>query len=102
MITQNGSQYASENIFDFMGGSYDSLFALPFGSLINNFASNSYTISSIPNTLGGIRASIVNFWTSTTTGLDGSLFPSFIRISGTLNAYETRNVTSIAVIFDNL
>ena len=85
-----------------MGGSYDSLFNVPYGSLINNFASNSYTISSIPNTLGGLTASIINFWTSTTAGLDGTKFPSFIRIAGTLNAFETRNVSRIAVMFDHL
>lgn len=38
--------------------------------------------------LPNLYVSVVNFWTGTTTGLDGSLFPAFIRVTGSVTASE--------------
>jgi hypothetical protein len=52
--------------------------------------------------LAGLSVSVVNFWSKSNANLDGTLFPAFVRISGFLTTQELRNVTRIAVFFDNV
>jgi hypothetical protein len=42
------------------------------------------------------------FWVKSNAILDGSIFPSFIRITGSLTTSELYNATGIAVFFNNL
>jgi hypothetical protein len=52
------------------------------------------------STFSDVQGTFANFITANSSGLTGELFPSLIRVTGTLTAAEMTNVAKISVFFD--
>lgn len=94
------SLYADEDLMDFYVGTFDQIEGA-YPIFKKSFLYNGYTLSTPAPP--GIRLGIVNYFSSTYGGNDGSYIPSMLRIAGYFDQTDLAGVSKkISLFFKNM